>query len=553
MLYNVEIRFVKRIFLNKVDVVTLLRPLKYTLIFIVIAAVLLVAATVMLKYWLTQGRTEDYTRFENRLLQLEKEMLTDKLSAMTSDIIYLTYTFEVYNGMYEGAYYDKLEENWSAFLKGRDTYFKLRYIDTSGMEKIKINYTKTDGIRISPPFELEDKTDRYYLKDVANLRKNQIYISKIDLNVENNKISYPYTPVLRLISPVFGSFNVPQGYIVLSCDARDILTAIEEMAQASSGSTYLLNAEGNWLYHSGRDGKALGFLNAADNSFKADNPEVWEHIDKYGAGELVTEDGLYVFMTAPPYSVQKVEVDITMFSAEGPLMLVAFIPNNVSRGLMFSRDLRALVEYTFGNKYILLLITIVISALIVFLIAVIQRENRKKREYQHDALSCAYNRGAGFKLLEKTYAKLYKKQHRGIKTSLSICFIDINGLKTINDTLGHEAGDKLISEVSSSILKVIDELGFMMRIGGDEFLLVFPELGADKAEKLWQQIQEEFTNADKCSSDTICNNESDMYKISVSHGIAEFTFEPGETIDKVINLADEMMYTEKKITRSASR
>ncbi len=524
---------------------TLLRPLKFTLIFILVAAVLFVAATLFLKFSLTRGRTEDYASFESRIMLLEKDYLSSKINELASDIIYLTYTYEVYSGIFDSKSYTQLEQNWSAFLRGRDAYYKLRYIDTAGYERIKLTFSQTDGIRISPPFELENKADRYYLKDAKSLRNNQIYLSKFDLNVDNNEISLPYQLTLRLVSPVYSASSALQGYIVLSCDAVKILTSLKDIAKASSGVKLLLNREGQWLMRSDRGSFEWGYMSETGNSFKDEQPEIWEEINKAGSGELVTEKGLYVFMTSPPYNVKKVDGDILIYSAEGPFILVSFIPNNLSGGLMFSSDLHALIHYAFGNEYILLIIAAVISALIVFLIAVIQSEKKKKKLYQYDALSGAYNRGTGFELLEKTYARLLGRHKKGIKVGLTVCFIDINGLKDINDSRGHEAGDRLISDVSGLILREIVNRGFLMRIGGDEFLIVLPETGLKEAENIWQRIQEGFNLSNK--------GREDGAKISVSHGLAEFTFEPGETIDTVINLADEMMYTEKKITRSVSR
>ncbi|MBR3509147.1 MAG: GGDEF domain-containing protein [Lachnospiraceae bacterium] len=79
----------------------------------------------------------------------------------------------------------------------------------------------------------------------------------------------------------------------------------------------------------------------------------------------------------------------------------------------------------------------------------------------------------------------------GVKTiakPFGIFFIDVNGLKTINDTKGHLAGDNLLKEVASMLQKLQQKNMEIYRVGGDEFMIISTELSAKRFEELNQQL-----------------------------------------------------------------
>jgi len=124
----------------------------------------------------------------------------------------------------------------------------------------------------------------------------------------------------------------------------------------------------------------------------------------------------------------------------------------------------------------------------------------------------------------------------------SLCFIDINGLKEVNDVLGHKLGDELIVLVSSVIKKTIREQDFLIRLGGDEFLIVFHNIRKEIAEDIWQRIVQNYNQINQI--------EDRPYMISVSHGIVDFDNTCKDLVDDLINAADEKMYHEKQIIKS---
>ena len=150
-----------------------------------------------------------------------------------------------------------------------------------------------------------------------------------------------------------------------------------------------------------------------------------------------------------------------------------------------------------------------------------------------DEMTGVLNRKTGLAILESGLALSVNN-----KTPLSLCFVDINDLKYVNDTYGHLEGDELIKTVCTVMKQVVKETDTISRLGGDEFLLVMPDCGKDAAEEVWQRIQSRFV---------AYNNEAEKpYLLSASHGIVEYRWDSGLGVKDLLNAADEIMYCEKK-------
>lgn len=148
-----------------------------------------------------------------------------------------------------------------------------------------------------------------------------------------------------------------------------------------------------------------------------------------------------------------------------------------------------------------------------------------------DALTGLLNRRAGIEKLETIYRECRKN-----RTPLTVCFADIDGLKFINDTYGHGAGDLMIVSVADILKKYVDISGASCRLGGDEFVLILPGLSKEKAALLSAQIENE---TKKCLV-------GESQGISMSFGFKEAEYGHQETADTLISIADSDMYIEKR-------
>jgi len=160
---------------------------------------------------------------------------------------------------------------------------------------------------------------------------------------------------------------------------------------------------------------------------------------------------------------------------------------------------------------------------------------RKKKEDEinylthHDGLTGLYNR-AYFD--EKTNQLKSLEQ-----LPLSVIMGDINGLKLINDALGHKEGDKLLVEVAKILLSCVRPQDIVARIGGDEFGILLPQTDNQTAQAVVEKIK------NTCEQ-YVDRTNKEAYYVSISLGYAT-KLSSEESLDKVIKSAEEFMYRRK--------
>lgn len=111
--------------------------------------------------------------------------------------------------------------------------------------------------------------------------------------------------------------------------------------------------------------------------------------------------------------------------------------------------------------------------------------------------------------------------------SVGVVFCDVTGLKQVNDTQGHDAGDKLILRACESLRRVFPEYE-LFRIGGDEFLILCPEIEEEKLEEKVEALKK------------------DMKETSVNMAVgAVWQKEGKKNIDRLLSESEKLMYEDK--------
>ncbi len=165
-----------------------------------------------------------------------------------------------------------------------------------------------------------------------------------------------------------------------------------------------------------------------------------------------------------------------------------------------------------------------------------ERIDKLYRFASYDEMTGVYNRRVGIEFLNQELKKL----KRG-NTFLSICYIDINDLKIVNDNFGHEAGDILIKIIVYDIKKAMRESDILSRLGGDEFLLILPDCKLDKVKNIWKRVQKSLKKRNE--------DKSNPYQISASYGFAETNSKNPLSYEELLQIADKRMYSNKRRTK----
>lgn len=164
---------------------------------------------------------------------------------------------------------------------------------------------------------------------------------------------------------------------------------------------------------------------------------------------------------------------------------------------------------------------------------------RKKNEREllylsnHDHLTGLYNR----RFFEEKLKSLDTREN----LPLSIIMFDVNGLKLVNDSFGHDLGDMLLKKVAETINKVCREGDIIARIGGDEFVLLLPKTSAHESVEIANKLKE------LASKEKVANVE-----LSISYGYDTKTSDSQPFLDIIVN-AENHMYRHKLYERSSLR
>lgn len=470
---------------------------------------------------------------EERIINFQNELLDENFSLIFGDINYLNYTCS--DNLYTKKDLDEIGENWIEFSNQRGIYDQIRFLDKSGDEIIRVNYENNKAYLVEKS-RLQNKKDRYYFKETELLKTNDIYVSPLDLNIENEKIEIPYKPMIRFSTPVYDEYNDFQGVIILNYLADSILKIFKELSQNSQGDISLLNSNSFWLSSKDKNNE-WGFMFDSMNKkrFQSYYPEEWE-IVKQGKNQIITENGLFTFNKVNLNSNFIGENKNTIYLDDEWYIVSLISPENDLSPYFFDNTL--LIVRDIFKKNILSLTLITLFATITSYFVYLNKKQHYKTKYysEYDPLTKTLNRRAGYKKINKLISKSQRK-----KVLFSLCFIDINGLKEINDNLGHEFGDELLITVSDAIRLTIRKNDFIIRQGGDEFLIVFDNIATKESEEIWTRIVSKFEEVNKYNDRA--------YLVSVSHGIVEYSSIEKVELDELVKEADKKMYQEKTIIK----
>jgi diguanylate cyclase (GGDEF)-like protein len=150
-----------------------------------------------------------------------------------------------------------------------------------------------------------------------------------------------------------------------------------------------------------------------------------------------------------------------------------------------------------------------------------------------DALTGLYNR-RGFFLLAEQQLKLARRN----QSPYYLLFADLDGLKQINDSLGHEKGDEVIVGAAEILKQTFRDADIVARLGGDEFVILIPTC-SDKTIDFHLRLQ---TSLDRF------NQESDApYCLAISMGVQFCALSDDVSLESLLAQADKLMYDQKRL------
>ncbi|MCG6882040.1 MAG: sensor domain-containing diguanylate cyclase [Deltaproteobacteria bacterium] len=480
---------------------------------------------------------------ERASVMLAMALISNNLSEIVSDIRFLSQQNELIHMLDQEdsktIYKDLLVNEYLEFSRQKKKYDQIRFLDSEGMEKVRVNFNSGVPVIVSDK-ALQSKRMRYYFKDTMALAQNEIFISPFDLNIEHGKIEEPFKPMIRFGLPVFDSKNQKRGAVILNYLGDRLIKDLKAGSKIAPGKFMLVNSDGYWLCSPNADDEwGFMFPEKTNRKFSTDFPDAWHQIHGSQTTQIKNKNGLFTSTTVYPIpepfksssgsanafgnSRKKFEGDSYLWK------VISHVPAKTLHEKM--RQLQ---------KALLLLVAILLLVLgiISWIIArdMVQRKAYQKALYHSanfDKLTNLPNRALFHDRLNQTL-----KQSERYQRKFALLFIDLDGFKSVNDTMGHDAGDGLLAQTAQRLLDCVRGADTVARMGGDEFTVILstitsPDDAKTVAKKIIESISKPF------------EIEHHKTKIGASIGISIFP-EHGRDINTLLKNADDAMYATKK-------
>lgn len=175
----------------------------------------------------------------------------------------------------------------------------------------------------------------------------------------------------------------------------------------------------------------------------------------------------------------------------------------------------------------------VATAILASLERMDERIKQLGEEASVDELTGVLRRRAGMMALDREVARA----HRSLSGAMVLAFIDVDGLKGVNDTLGHAAGDDLIRTVATSLRSTLRTEDLVFRYGGDEFVCVLPDSDLQGAQRRLQDIHDGIA----------ATFGRDVFSVGLA------ALRDGESAEQLCARADGALYAERRIRRGGDR
>ncbi len=314
-----------------------------------------------------QGLRANLLNDEKHVVGNTSTIITTKFEGIYSDIIFLRDQVNAFDNA------EDIENLFVNFSRSRGVYDQIRLINTSGHEVIRAN-NQNGFVNIQPVQDLQDKSDRYYVKNTFDKKLGEIYISPIDLNVENGTIEVPYKPVLRIGTRLEDN----KGIVVINYAVNDLWEELKSYDHSNTGHLYVLNQEGYYLY-SNNDKLNYAFMwdEESDTFFDEYNKN---KVSMTAHSQVIENDGVFSFdfidVGFDNYGLISEEKEVSK------LFIISHIEpySNAydliqSTPLSFARDVLGAYYYVF----------ILLLPVAIFLSAVVSIEKRRNQVF-HETL-----------------------------------------------------------------------------------------------------------------------------------------------------------------------
>ncbi len=250
---------------------------------------------------------------ESQSIEIQSELVIKDFSLARADLNILAETNELkdfleYNNtdipLAEAAK-ELIANEYLSLGSQRQSFDLISFIDISGQEIIRVDFNQDMAV-IASAVALKNRASYSWFQNSLKLKLGEIFVSPLELDVEQGQVIIPIKPTVRLITPIFDRQGNKRGLIVLNYRGRKIIENLVPENSTAIGNLMLINEQGYWIRGRAREDE-WGFMipQRSDRTFPREFPQAWSHIDNHQSGQFFTPKGLFTFKTISPQSIVK--------------------------------------------------------------------------------------------------------------------------------------------------------------------------------------------------------------------------------------------------------
>ncbi len=262
-----------------------------------------------------------------------------------------------------------LKNEFFKYMKQKRLYDQIRLIDNNGMELIRINYNSGNPVILDEQY-LQDKSNRYYVKQIKKLAKNDIYFSKFDLNVEAGSVEIPYKPIIRVGTKVTDCNDRFYGMVLINYMGAELINRVNSLNTNNLSNVHIIDPKGYFLIsHDTELNWGFMFDDGKEKKYKSVFPEAWQKIRSQNSGQLLTKKGLFTFKTLSFRQLEHSEgsFSFSYYATDDYWKIISHIPSN---------ELNSINNHILARFYLPVGIIIFLSLVLISILINLRIKNR---------------------------------------------------------------------------------------------------------------------------------------------------------------------------------
>ena len=313
-----------------------------------------------------------------------------------------------------------------------------------------------------------------------------------------------YAPtVMTVCVSVYNTMDEKVGVLCGAISLESIQDLITENEVILNGKCFIIDKAGNYM--------------TSENSKDVDGKvSIYEHPNSD------------VRLVAEAFTYEKDMGGTIVYKGEEYLAHVTYLPDykwGIVQMIPMS-EITQRFEFMSSVQWILIFL---VASLLLCVVRIVYCWNKSDKKIYTDVLTQCNSRAACLSILESL------EEQR--KVSVSVVYMDLNRFKYVNDNFGHDKGDELLRIFADILNSVFGKIGFVGRMGGDEFIAILANVSDKQIDELCNEVEKNLWEKSKTLDFP--------YVISSSYGYATRKKGQKESLDLILQEADERMYAYK--------